>query len=477
MKTRKIILGLFTLLLGVVICGLFNVDPFIGMTGITMAITPIVGGLKSSNELRDEKGAIWDKAQAIIATAKEEKRVLTDDQTSEYDGYLEKMKTLGLEIKRAETHEKTVIEMAGEQQRKKTEKGEQREIDKIKNNFNLVKAIRSQLPNQKLEGLELEMHQEAVKEARAMGKEVEGVGIPGIILHEKRDQTAGTTTEGGFTVPTVQQGFIEPLKAKMQLASLGAQFLTGLTSKIDIPAATALTATWEGEKDANVEKDSVFSKISLDPKRLGGYTDISKQLIFQSSIDVEKFIKNELLSAIAIAVETAAINGSGSDPIPEGILNTSGIGSVAGGTNGLAATWGNIINLEREVAVDNADIGSLGYFTNPKVRAKLKQTALDSGSGLFVWPKDDNMLNGYRAAISTLVPSDLDKGTSTGVCSAIIFGNFNDLMIGQFGGMDLVVDPYTQAGSSLLRIVANSWWDVAVRRAVSFAAMADALTT
>lgn len=475
MKTsRKILLSLIALLAVAFIAGLFNVDPLAGIGGMSLAFPLILGGIKTSQDFADEKRGLWDKAQALVAKVKEEKRERTDAETTEYDGLLARMKELDKEIQRAKDHENFTAQMAGVSHSNETNKKEAREASK---GFNLLKAIRSQLPNQKLEGKELEMHQEAVKEARELGTEIQGVGIPSIIMHgERRDQTAsgGTSgSEGGILVPTLIQGFIEPLKAKMVLAQMGAQYLTGLSGNIDIPVGAATTVAWEGEVDAGAETSMVFSKKTLSPNRLGAYADFSKQLLFQGGAAAQSYVQNDILSRIALAVEYAAINGT----TPEGILQTSGIGSIVGGTDGLAPTWAHLVNLEKEVAIDNADFGSLGYLTNPKVRAILKQIAKDAGSGLFLFGEGEYPLNGYKCGITTQVPSNLDKGTSTGVASAIIFGNFNDLLIAQWGGMDIVVDPYTQATNAMVRLVVNSWWDVLVKRAESFAAMKDALTT
>jgi HK97 family phage major capsid protein len=186
-------------------------------------------------------------------------------------------------------------------------------------------------------------------------------------------------------------------------------------------------------------------------------------------------LKNDLVTAVAIAVDAAAIEG-GAANTPTGILNTVGIGSVVGGTNGAAPSFANIVALEKEVAIDNADMGALAFLTNPKVRAKLKQVAVGTDQRM-VWGESGNTLLGYNAYVTTQVPSTLDKGSSTGVCSAIIFGNFNDLMIGQWGGLDLIVDPYTAASNAQVNVYIHSFWDVLVRHAESFAAMKDATTT
>ena len=171
----------------------------------------------------------------------------------------------------------------------------------------------------------------------------------------------------------------------------------------------------------------------------------------------------------------AAINGSGSGQ-PTGILNTSGIGDVAGGTNGLAPTWAHIINIIKEVDIDNALFGQLGWLLNAATTAKLQTTEKASNTAQFILGEMGTMLAGHPVYKTNAVPSNLDKGTSTGVCSALIFGNFADLLIGQWGGIDLVVDNVTQATSGILRLVVNTYADVAVRHPQSFSAMQDALT-
>lgn len=427
--------------------------------------------MKTSKQLKEERAAIAKEALDIIDLAKKEDRDLTPDEEIKVNGATEKTTGFDELIANAENREK----LEGLRSAPIVNTGVSANEPKEVKSYSLVKAIRSQLPNQQLEGLELEMHQEAVKEVQERGGKIEGVGVPSFIT-EKRDLNVGTAVDGGNTVPTEHMGFIEALQPKLQVEGLGATIMRGLTGNVDIPRnSTKGAAVWEGETDANAEAAPKFDKISLTPNRLGAKTIMSKQLLFQSSIDVERFAANDLGRAIAIAVDAAAINGAGSGSVPEGILNVTGIGDVAGGTNGLAPTFANLISLESELAVDNADVGSLAYLTTPGIRGYLKGLKKDAGSGEFVFA--NNELNGYRAAISTQVPSTLTKGTSSGTCHAIIFGDFSQLILAQWSGMDLVVDPYTLATNGQVQIVANTWWDVAVRHAEAFAAMQDALTS
>jgi HK97 family phage major capsid protein len=143
----------------------------------------------------------------------------------------------------------------------------------------------------------------------------------------------------------------------------------------------------------------------MSPKTVGAFTDISRKLLLQSSIDVESFVQADLANVIGLAIQAVAINGGGTNE-PVGVMATSGIGSVVGGTNGAAPTWGNIVDLETAVAIANADVGTLSYLTNAKVRGKLKKTFVDSGSNAErVWDRSDTPLNGYKAASPTPCPA------------------------------------------------------------------------
>lgn len=309
-----------------------------------------------------------------------------------------------------------------------------------------------------------------------IGKRAQGIYVPFEVL--SRDLTVGTTTAGGHTVATdvMASDFISLLRNSMATAGLGARMMSGLVGNVAIPRQTGgATAYWVAEGSAPTESAQAFDQVTLSPKTVGAFTDISRKLLLQSSIDIEALVRSDLATVLALAIDAAAINGSGSSNQPRGILNVSGIGSVVGGTNGAAPDWADMVDLESAVTSANADIGSLAYLTNAKVRGKLKQTVKASGTAQFVW-ENGNTVNGYTAAVSNQVPSNLTKGSASGVCSAILYGNWNDLLIGMWGTLDLTVDPYSQSTSGTMRVVALQDVDVAVRHAESFSAMVDALT-
>lgn len=331
----------------------------------------------------------------------------------------------------------------------------------------------------KLTGVEKEIHQLGVKQARAAGRPVEGnFSMPYEVL-AYRDLTVGTDNQGGYTVANnlLASSFIEMLYNLMQVRQLGATVIDNLVGDIAIPKqATGATAAWEGENDAAAESSPTFAQLALSPNRVGTYIEVSKQLQVQSSLSVDHIVQNLIASSIALAIDSAALHGSGSGNEPLGIAGTSGIGSVAGGANGLAPALSHLIELESDVAVANADVGQLGYLTNPKVRGVLRQVFANATYGeIPLWDKDK--VNGYKALVSNQVSSTLTKGSSSGVCSAIFFGNWADLILAFWGGLDVVVDPYTLATTNKTRITVNTYADIGIRNAESFSCMLDALTT
>jgi HK97 family phage major capsid protein/HK97 family phage prohead protease len=326
---------------------------------------------------------------------------------------------------------------------------------------------------QKAAGFEYEVCRAAAD--KVTHREVKGLIVPHDVL--KRNLSVGTPTAGGNTVATnlLSGNMIELLRNKMVLPGMGMQVLTDLVGNIAIPRVTGgATAYWVAESGSPTASGQTFDQVAMTPRTLGAQTAISRKLLLQSSLDVEAFVQNDLARVLALELQRVAINGSGTAPEPRGILPTVGIGSVAGGTNGLAPNWSHIVGLETEVAQDNADEGTLGYLTNTRVRGRLKQTSKVSGQNGFIW--EGGEVNGYQAQVTNAVPSNLVKGTSGAVCSAIIFGNFAELIMGLWGGLELMVNPYTNAANGGVIVHAFQDADLAVRHAESFSAMVDALT-
>ncbi|MBT9154932.1 MAG: hypothetical protein DDT39_01618 [Firmicutes bacterium] len=199
--------------------------------------------------------------------------------------------------------------------------------------------------------------------------------------------------------------------------------------------------------------------------------------MLQSSIDVDNFVRSDLATVLALAIDLAALHGTGVANQPRGIANTTGIGVVIGGVNGAVPTWANVVGLETAAAILNADVGSLSYITNARVRGRMKTTQkVATTDSVMLWETNVSPLNGYPVHVTNQVRSDLTRGTGTGL-SAIFFGNWADLLIGQWGTLDILVDPYTGGTSGTVRVIALQDVDVAVRQPASFSAMLDAITT
>jgi HK97 family phage major capsid protein len=271
--------------------------------------------------------------------------------------------------------------------------------------------------------------------------------------------------------------FVDALRPRLVLADLGAKVMSGLQGDVAIPAMNAKTSTyWVAESGAPTEGAPTVRQITMSPKTVGAYVDVSRKLSKQSSPDAENIFRNDMVQQVASAIDTVGINGGGSNE-PTGILQTSGIGSVAIGTNGGAPTWASVVNNIKEVAIDNALGGSLAFLTNPQVVGKMRQTVRVASTDSRFIMDEANTLMGYRIAQTSNVPRTLTKGSTSGSCSAMIFGNFNDLLIGQWGGTDVLVDPYQGSNSGTIRVIIFQDVDVAVRHAESFSSTQDYITT
>lgn len=305
--------------------------------------------------------------------------------------------------------------------------------------------------------------------------------VPYDVLSQ-RDFTVGTAAEAGNLVATDLRGdlFTDILRNRLVLGEAGATILYGLSGNVDIPRKTVGGSLgWLTEIGAAAETQPNTGKVSLSPKRIGGFVEYSKQAVIQSALAVEPMLRADLESEYLVQFETAGINGTGSSNQPRGIRNVSGIGSVVGGTNGAQLAWSHVVGLESAVANVNANPGAnAAYIVNTRTRGFAKQQLKAAGFQQFIWDNGDTPLNGYRALVTNLMPNTLTKGTSSGVCSSGLFSSdWSMLVLATFGALDLTLDEITQSVNGMNRLVLNAYVDVACRRAADFAVMDDILTT
>jgi HK97 family phage major capsid protein/HK97 family phage prohead protease len=282
----------------------------------------------------------------------------------------------------------------------------------------------------------------------------QGVMVPTDVL--RRD--INTSDDNEIVATNLLAGsFIDVLRNASSVMQAGARMMPGLVGNVAIPKkATASTAAWiSTEGGASSESEPTFAQVTLAPKTVGAYTDMTRQAILQSTPAIEALIRDDLTQALALAIDKAGLEGSGASGQPTGILNTAGVNKPSAFAAAVP-TFAEMVALETALAEDNALMGSLAYITDAATYGGLKTKSKDSGSGMFVL--EGGEANGYRVIRS-----------QQATAGNVYFGNFADLLIGMWGGLDLTVDPYTASTSGTVRIVALQSVDVAVRHAVSFA--------
>ena len=330
--------------------------------------------------------------------------------------------------------------------------------------FSLVKAIRamanpSDRKAQEEAAFEFECSAEA---ARQYGKDAQGIMLPAEVLRTWKQRDINSSDDSTLIAEDYRGGdFIDVLRNSSSVMQAGATMLRGLQGNVVIPKKTAAaSAGWIAtEGSAAAESEFTSGSVTMSPKVIGAFTDATRLLLQQSSLDVENLIRDDLTQSIATAIDLGALAGTGSSGQPTGISATSGINT----TTFAAAnpTWAEIVAMESAVANDNALNGSLGYICRPADFGTLKTTEKATGTAQFV-VSPDNSMNGYNVIRSNQVTS-----------GDFYFGNFADLLIGMYGGLDITVDPYALSTSGGVRIVALQTVDVAVRHAVSFCKSSD----
>ena len=348
--------------------------------------------------------------------------------------------------------------------------------DKEKSQYSIMRAIQAVLNNDwQHAGLE-RAASEAV--AKRSGFKPEGFFVP--VEAFSRGFTAGTAAEAGNLIQTSVLGneFVDVLRNAMVLSKLGIRVLGGLSSNVAIPRKTAgSTIASYAETGTITASNPSTTQLTLSPKRVGGQVLYSKQALIQANPDVDAMLRDDLAQGVAVQIENLAINGTAASNQPRGLVNFVGIGSVVGGTNGAQINWGHIVGLESACANANSEPDTrAGYLVNTKSRGWCKQTVRATYLP-FIWENAAQPLNSYRAAVTNNMVSNGTKGAASGICSTLAFASdWQDLILALFGGLDIVVDPYTQAGTGQVVLTANQFIDVACRQPASFAIMTDALT-
>lgn len=311
--------------------------------------------------------------------------------------------------------------------------------------FSLLKAIRNVAENRQLDNVTAAVCNEGMKEMRAAG--LNTVGQIYIPTMETR-AAVSVASEGVDVVATDLYDIIEPLRAKNVLVQAGAKFYTGLTNNAQIPVMTGSNVNWAGETAAATDGNVLFNNVTLTPKRLTAYVDISKMLLAQDSIGVENAIRADLINAINSKLENTILGkGAKSATTPAGIFN--------GKTPTKVTDFEGLVGLEAKVEEANV-LGGISYIASPSARASFR-----------------NMMKGSRGTAQlAYVDGALDGtpvfSTSNVESKTFVVGDFSNLAIGSWGGLDIVVDNYTQAVNGMIRLVVNAYFDAALIRPEAF---------
>lgn len=379
----------------------------------------------NSIELIDKKEQLKKQAEELLQKAQLEQRKLNEGEAEEFNS---------LKMQIADV----------EDELRKLNNTLNKEVKRMEK-FSLLKAINDVANNRQLDERSQEIVNQGVTEMRKAGLSYSGqIQLP---VEERADIAATVEGNGAEAVAVDKLNILEPLRANLVLTGAGANYMTGLVGNVSIPVYSGSNVGWAGEIEAAKDGAGTFSEVTLEPKRITAYIDISKQFLIQDSVSAEALLRSDIIRAITNKLEATILGeGAGDSKTPAGIFN---------GAEALTAvSYKNIVSLMQTLEEANVG-GNMKYIVSPAVKAALKTTSKDAGSGRFIM--DGNEIDGVPALC-------------TSACKGIVLGNFADYIIAQFGAIDLTIDPYTQAANGKVRLVVNAYFDAKPRRTEAFVA-------
>lgn len=399
---------------------------------------------KSLAELRADKAEAVKRAKEITDKAKAETRKLNDEEMKEHNELNVRIAELNTDILAHEEENrgrgKTYTQSAQEK-------------------FSLRRAIVAQMKGVAQRDSEAAVIAEAAEAHRSVS--AEGTGNLIVPFEVRAALTAGTEAATGVLIDEDQMEMLLPLGNNLVLASAGARIMTGLVGNLYWPKTTAASVTWEGENVAAKDGAPSISKgTAFTPKRLTAYVDISKQLLVQENRSVELLVRQLLAEAIAQKIEETAFgNAVHADGVPDGMFQTY--------TSKGDISWANVVAMETSADLKNAQFGNLAYIMHPALvgAAKVKVKDASGAGGFIIGDGGKGYLNGYNAFRTNNIPTELAVTEDE---YGIVFGNWAHYFLGQWGGMDITVDPYTLATTGMVRLTVNSYWDMGAIRTESF---------
>ena len=310
--------------------------------------------------------------------------------------------------------------------------------------FSLIKTINDIVNNRSMTEEAQVVLNAGTEEMRKAGLSYSGqIQLPVSEIREDLGAIAATQeTFGAEVVATEKLNILEPLRNRMVLAQAGATYLTGLVGNVSIPTYTGSNVGWKGELVDAEDGKGTFDSIEFSPKRLTAYIDVSKQFLAQDSVGAEEMLYRDIVNAIADKLEATILGaGAGDTNTPEGIFN---------GAEGVEITFANVVEMEK--ALEEAKLfGDYKFIASPAAKAKFKTTTISGNKSDLRMLMEGNEVNGYPVL-------------TTGNCAGVAFGKWDELVIAQWGSLDIIIDPYTQAKKNAVRIVVNAFFDAKPRR-------------
>ena len=407
--------------------------------------------LMKIHEIRQKKTAAVAEARNLLNTAESEKRSLNIDEQGRFDVLKSSIAVLEADESRA-----AFVEDA---ERRSQGTPVDKSFGSVVERVNVVEVLRSQMEGRALSGAAAEYAQET---ERRTGRKAQGVFIPLAALEQRAVNTTGTAPELVGTDHRADQ-YIEPFRNSLLARKLGVRVLSGLTGNVSIPKfGTGNTTGWVAENAALPTGGMTFGSVTLAPKHAGGITEMSRQLLQQSSPDIEQLVRADLSALLAQAIDSALIKGGGPNE-PLGVLSTVGIQTA----NLATLTWANILTMLQKLDIVNTSAANI--VASMKVKAKLQGTLKAAGIAGYL------MENSQVADLPAYFTNQLAEKTGTPNTGRVIAGDWSQMMLGIWSEIDLLVNPFAETaynkGNVLVR--AMSTVDIACRHPEAFVVAED----
>lgn len=436
---------------------------------------------------REERVTLED-AYAVLANKSKEK-ALSAEEVKSLDTLDKQIATLDSEIEILERAEKRATEIVKRQAAPvaaaavgapQDNAAERKEMNAMAKNYSFAKQIQGLATKKDRfthEGVESEMYQEAVREAKESGVSISGnIAIPSKFIKIGKEKAAlNVGTEGTDVVATDLMGLIPVLNPNPVTAQMGITVMTGLRGDVQWPRHTTDVAfTWETETSNVDESVPAYDNIKVSPKRTGMYVDVTSQMMLQSSFVLEQHLRNIITRRYELTVDKAVLAGSGSSNEPTGILYYSGVNVLSLGSSGGEMTYAALLSLIRDAKANNARSGRAGFITNAYGEFALSITPKQTSGveGNFAYDFSGRLL-GRPLYVTETIPSNFSEGAQSDLCGIIYGENWGGAVLGTWGGLDILFDPYTQALAGTKRFVVNAFMDVEIEQPKEFSICKD----